>query len=139
MPSVQQMVSGASSGVVQIGGTEGFGSGFVVDTPSGKAVITNAHVVGRDTTVNLWINDTALGAAQVLGVNEYLDLALIRLRNDQVSRGRLSAFQLGDSGKVMTGQDVFILGYPLGYTGPPTLARGWCPAPTAIRWPTART
>ena len=123
-PSVQQMVAMASDSVIQIGGTLGFGSGFVIDTPVGKAVVTNAHVVGRDTTVNLWANDLDLGSAQVLGVNEYYDLALIRLRADQLSRGRLRSLRLADSNRIGTGQDIFALGYPLGYSGPPTLTRG---------------
>ena len=118
------MVSQVSQGVVQIGTMDGLGSGFVIDTPAGKAVITNAHVVGKEATVELWVGDVSLGAAQVLGVDEYLDLALIRLRNDQVSSGRLTALGLGNSNSVSTGQDVFVLGYPKGYSGPPTLTRG---------------
>ena len=123
-PSVQQMVAGASRGVVQIGSTESWGSGFVLDTSAGKMVVTNAHVVGKDATVELWVDDTSLGSAQVLGVDEYLDLALIRLRTDQVTKGRLTALKPGNSDSVSTGQDVFVLGFPKGYPGPPTLTRG---------------
>ena len=74
--------------------------------------------------MSLWVDDLSLGEAQVLGVDEYLDLALIRLRDDQVSRGRLTALRLGNSDTVGAGQDVFVLGYPQGYSGPPSLARG---------------
>ena len=123
-PSVQQMVSKASKGVVQIGSSTGLGSGFVLDTPTGKAVVTNAHVVAQDATVSLWIDSLSLGSAQVLGVDEYLDLALVRLRADQVSQGQLTALRLGNSDKVGAGQDIFIIGYPLGYSGPPSLSRG---------------
>ena len=118
------MIAEASQSVVQIGATDGLGSGFVLDTPAGKAVVTNAHVVGTDATVSLWVDGLSLGEAQALGVDEYLDLALIRLRDDQVSRGRLTALRLGNSDTVGAGQDVFVLGYPQGYSGPPSLARG---------------
>ena len=110
--------------MVQIASGNGYGSGFVVNTSAGKAVVTNAHVVGRETTVSLWADDLSLGAAEVLGVDEYLDLALIRLRADQVSRGELTSLAFGGSGVVSAGQDVFVLGYPKGYSGPPTLTRG---------------
>ena len=121
---MQQMIARASANVLQVVSLDSIGSGFVLDTPAGKAVVTNAHIVGAESTVNLWIDDLDLGSAQVLGVDEYLDLALIRLRDDQVSRGRLTALRLGTSDSVATGQDVFVLGYPKGYTGPPTLTRG---------------
>ena len=57
----------------------GHGSGFLVD-PSGL-IVTNSHVVTGADTVTVWVgSELTKGTADVLGVSECSDLAVIKLQ-----------------------------------------------------------
>jgi serine protease Do len=85
----------------------GAGSGFIID-PSGIAV-TNSHVVSGAGTVDVYIGgDSNVINAQILGVSECNDLAVIDLAGDGYSY--LNWFD----GDVTPGMDVTAAGYPLG-------------------------
>jgi serine protease Do len=85
----------------------GFGSGFVVD--SSGLVVTNNHVVAGAGLVQVWFaGDDEPRSADVLGVSECSDLAVIDIAGSGFPS--LSWRQ----GKVPVGTDVFAAGYPLG-------------------------
>lgn len=93
----------------------GRGSGFIID-PTGIAV-TNNHVVTGAGTIDVWIggDDSTSVSAQVLGVSECLDLAVVQLppgsyptlewRTDPISVGTevySAGFPLGDPAYTLT-------------------------------------
>ena len=85
----------------------GAGSGFIID-PSGIAV-TNSHVVSGAGTVDVYIGgNPEVVNAQILGVSECNDLAVIDLAGDGYSY--LNWFD----GDITPGMDVTAAGYPLG-------------------------
>ena len=95
----------------------GLGSGFIINTQG--EVITNAHVVGDDAVVEVWLHDERRRSGQVVGLDEYLDLALIKLSSGQ----GLRPLSLGSSAEVSAGQDILAIGYPLDSITP-TVTRG---------------
>ena len=85
----------------------GSGSGFIID-PSGIAV-TNSHVVSGAGTIDVHVGgDAETINAEILGVSECNDLAVIDLAGDGYSY--LNWFE----GDVTPGMDVTAAGYPLG-------------------------
>ncbi len=106
-PTLQDVVRRTSPSLVQVTSNVSAGSGFIVD--SGQGVITNAHVVGDDSRVSVWLHDGRELQGRVVGLDEYLDLAYIRLPDGQ----RLQSAVMGNSARVSPGQDVLALGFPL--------------------------
>ena len=86
----------------------GRGSGLIID-PSG-IIVTNNHVVTGAGTLKVWVGDGESEPlnAEVLGVSECLDLAVIDLEGD--------GYPFFDwyEGDITTGQDVYSAGFPLG-------------------------
>ena len=106
-PTIQDVVRRTTPSLVQVTSSVSAGSGFIVD--SGQGVITNAHVVGGDSRVSVWLHDGSELQGRVVGLDEYLDLAYIRLPDGQ----RLQSAVMGNSARVSAGQDVLALGFPL--------------------------
>jgi len=108
----EQVVARVLPSVVQISTSSGSGSGVVYDTKGD--IVTNAHVVGTATTLQV---DLASGgkalAANVVGVFAPDDLAVIRVRNG----GSLRPASFGRSAEVRVGEVVLAMGNPLGLTG----------------------
>ena len=96
-----------SQGVVQVVTNDGSGSGFI--NAQGD-VVTNAHVVGANAAVEVWLHDGRSLNGQVVGIDEYYDLALVRLPPGR----NLRPLSLGSSARVSAGQDVLAVGFPLG-------------------------
>jgi putative serine protease PepD len=86
----------------------GSGTGFV--TGADGTIVTNAHVVGEASTVQVRFADDETASARVLGVDESSDLAVIKV---DVGR-RLKALSLADSDAVRTGQLAVAIGSPFG-------------------------
>jgi putative serine protease PepD len=99
--------------VVQIFTSDATGSGVVYDSKGD--IITNAHVVGDESTVEVV---PATGGdsltARVLGTFPAGDLAVIRVES---GAGKLKVAAFGDSDDVKAGQIVLAMGNPLGLTG----------------------
>ncbi len=98
----------------------GAGSGIVIS--SDGYIITNAHVVENDdyivskVTINVNTTDPSTGdsisnsyTAEVLGSDTDTDLAVLKIDAEG-----LHAAQLGDSDKLSLGDDVVVIGNPLG-------------------------
>lgn len=97
------------------------GTGFIYkkDDKYGY-VITNQHVVsGADKVVLVLSNDEEI-EGKVLGGDEYLDLAVIRISKDKVPQ----IVEIGSSEDMKLGDTVFTVGSPMGYDYRGTVTSG---------------
>ncbi len=102
--------------VVQInvtlqGGNGALGSGVIID--SRGYIVTNNHVINGAQTVEVVLYDGTRLSAQVAGTDPADDLAVIKVTPP--AKG-LTTIKLGDSSKLVVGQDVLAIGNPLGNT-----------------------
>jgi serine protease Do len=88
--------------------TPGSGSGVIID-PDGH-IITNNHVVGDATEVEVRLSDKTKYIAQVVGKDPDTDLAVLKISSDHP----LPNARFGDSGTVKVGQWVIAVGNPFG-------------------------
>ena len=101
-----------SPGVVTIQTASGLGSGWVY---SGDGIIvTNAHVVGTDTQVEVDFGSGLKTFGTVIGVDTYSDLAVIKVTVDSTE---LHPLPMGDSSALQVGQSVIAIGNPFGLAG----------------------
>jgi putative serine protease PepD len=107
---VAAIYAAASPGVVSVRTGSGSGTGFVVD--AGGTLVTNAHVVGDASEVEVQFSDERTATATVRGVDRSSDLAVLEV--DTADTGRLHALQLADSTTVRTGQLAVAIGSPFG-------------------------
>ncbi|HEY8468899.1 MAG TPA: trypsin-like peptidase domain-containing protein [Longimicrobiales bacterium] len=97
------------------------GSGFIIREDG--LILTNEHVVRGAEEVVVTLADGRDFEAQILGVDEATDLALLRIRAD----GRLPVAPLGDSNDLMIGEWVVAIGNPFGFllsNSEPTVTAG---------------
>ena len=106
--TVSAVVKNVEKAVIAVESSEGFGTGFIIDV--GGRAITNAHVVGRDENVSVYMHDDSVYDAEVLGLDEFADIAVIRFSPDRL----LHPVPLGDSSLVNVGDEAIAMGYPLG-------------------------
>lgn len=88
--------------------TPGSGSGVIID-PGGH-ILTNNHVVGDATEVEVRLSDKSKFTAQVIGKDPDTDLAVLKVTTSRP----LPSAKLGDSGTVRVGQWVLAVGNPFG-------------------------
>jgi len=92
--------------------TEGLGSGVIVRRDGEKYyVLTNNHVLGTADRITVRLNDKSEIKADVVGVDERKDLALVSF----LSEKDLATAKLGDSDDLYVGDWVLAVGSPLGY------------------------
>lgn len=109
----EQVVSRVLPSVVQISTSQGSGSGVVYDTQGD--IVTNAHVVGTATTLQVGLASGGKPlAARVIGVFAPDDLAVIRV---QAGAASLHPASFARSASVRVGEIVLAMGNPLGLTG----------------------
>jgi len=84
------------------------GSGVVIDASG--LVLTNAHVVAQAQTIKASFADGTSYEARVLGLDEDLDLAVLRLEGAR----DLQAVPIGSSAGLMLGEPVIAIGNPYG-------------------------
>ena len=89
-------------------GTE-MGSGVIYDD-SGH-IITNHHVVGTASQIQVTLADGRIYDAELTGTDPATDLAVVQIEG---APDDLTVAQIGDSDQVVTGQDVMAIGNPLG-------------------------
>ncbi|WP_245589892.1 S1C family serine protease [Caldanaerobius polysaccharolyticus] len=87
---------------------EGTGSGFIID-PNGY-IVTNNHVASKTSRkVTVYLADGRTLPARVLWADPSLDLSIIKINATD-----LPTVELGDSDKVVVGQQAIAIGNPLG-------------------------
>ena len=102
--------------MIEVGSSEGqgTGSGFVLDRDG--HVLTNNHVVAGATgggRIRVVFSDGRQASATLVGRSPSYDLAVIKVKPDR----RLRPVQLGDSGSAQVGATVVAVGSPLGLPG----------------------
>jgi S1-C subfamily serine protease len=101
-----------SPGVVSIRTTTAQGSGWVY---SGDGyIVTNNHVVGTETKVEVDFASGLKTFGNVVGTDSYSDLAVIKV---DVAASDLYPLPLGDSDILQVGQTVIAIGNPFGLSG----------------------
>ncbi|MEO6543504.1 MAG: trypsin-like peptidase domain-containing protein, partial [Nitrospiraceae bacterium] len=86
----------------------GSGSGVIID-PDGH-IITNSHVIGDATEIEVRFSDTSKLIAQVVGKDLDTDLAVLKV----TATHPLPSARFGDSSAVRVGQWVLAVGNPFG-------------------------
>lgn len=118
--SVHDNVERVGEGVVLIKVPGALGSGFVVH--SDGFVITNAHVVDGEQEINITVfhrgerelEKRVFEKVELVALNPYWDLALLRIPKESLKGYELRALPLGDGERVQVGEGVFAVGSPLG-------------------------
>ncbi len=105
---------------------EGQGSGFIIDKEG--HVLTNYHVVGNASQVEVTLHNKKTYKAQVIGRDRAHDLAVVKID----APGLVPAV-LGDSKNLQVGQKTFAIGNPFGLAG--TMTRGIISSMRPIRSP----
>ena len=96
------------------------GSGFVVH-PAGW-IVTNAHVVEKELEISVTFFEKSekgfekrvYTKVELVAINPYWDLALLRIPEEQLAGRKLTAVPLGEYADVKVGEGVFAVGNPLG-------------------------
>ena len=86
----------------------GSGSGVIIDMQG--HIVTNNHVVGDASEVEVRLSDKTKFIAQVIGKDPDTDLAVLKISTDR----SLPSASFGDSGAVKVGQWVMAVGNPFG-------------------------
>lgn len=118
--SLIQIFEKSEEGVVQvnihrgdaIAGTNGVGSGFVFD--KNGHIITNEHVVEGAEKVVVTFLDGRSYNAEVIGVDEATDIAVVKVDADP---SLLNPLHIGDSSNLKVGMQVSAIGNPFGLSG----------------------
>lgn len=90
--------------------TEGAGSGVIIT--SDGYIITNNHVIDGASTVTVTTTDGTKYPAEVIGYDSQSDLAVLK-----VEASGLMPAVVGDSSKLVVGEEVLAIGNPLGSLG----------------------
>ncbi|MDP3697164.1 MAG: trypsin-like peptidase domain-containing protein, partial [Candidatus Taylorbacteria bacterium] len=117
--SNSEIIEKVKPAVVYIQTSDGSGSGMIIE--SNGYVLTNAHVVNDVNTAKIKLSDGRLFIGSVTGRDEKMDLALLKIQNDN-----LPVVVLGDSSIniLKQGDEVFTLGYPFGLEGDVSFKEG---------------
>jgi serine protease Do len=91
----------------------GLGSGFIIHESG--LVITNEHVIRGADDVAVTLPDGRAFDANVVGVDEVTDLAVLRISFPGDRQEPLPVAPLGDSDDLMIGEWVIAIGNPLGF------------------------
>ena len=115
----QQTKDGVVTITTTRGGGSGFrsfsqaeGSGVVVDRQGD--ILTNAHVVGGASTVQVTFNNGHTATGQVKGVDQSADLAVVKV---SVAQGQLHPLAIGNSDTLQVGDTALAIGAPFGLQG----------------------
>jgi S1-C subfamily serine protease len=82
------------------------GAGFFIGK---RNILTNAHVVGAEASVEIKLSDGRKTTGRVIAVDDARDLALLRIDID----GKPSTF-IADAGQIRAGVAVLVIGHPQG-------------------------
>jgi putative serine protease PepD len=105
---IAAIYAAARNSVVSIKTSDGSGTGFVVN--ANGTIITNAHVVGTESTVQVQFADDETVQGTVGGVDRSSDLAVVKVSTSRT----LKPLELANSAAVKTGQLAVAIGSPFG-------------------------
>lgn len=88
------------------------GSGLILDTDG--YVMTNFHVIAEADEVLVTLLDKRQLRARLVGSDEKMDIALLKLQEKGKTPAGLQPVRLGDSEKIRIGDSVFAVGNPMG-------------------------
>jgi putative serine protease PepD len=86
------------------------GSGVIIDTKGD--IVTNYHIVNGEESIVAVLYNGSTEQAQLVGTNASDDLAVVRIQ----PFAHMTVVQIGDSSKLVVGQEVLAIGNPLGIT-----------------------
>jgi putative serine protease PepD len=89
---------------------EQIGSGVIIDAQGD--IVTNTHVVSGAQSITVVLSNGRTEQGQLIGTSAANDLAVVRI----APYAHMVVSQLGDSSKLVVGQDVIAVGNPLGIT-----------------------
>ena len=115
--SLEELIKRSMPAVVRVETSEGFGSGFFIKRDT---LLTNVHVVGKATSVAVRMPNNTLHRAVVETTAPELDVAVLRV-TDAISETQ-PVLLLGSGTAARQGQDVIVLGTPMGLQN--TVTRG---------------
>ena len=95
-----------------VDGVGGVGSGFVFDKKG--HIITNSHVVDNAKKVVVTFLDGRSYNAEIIGIDEFTDIAVIRVNADLTL---LHPLLIGDSSNLKVGEQIAAIGNPFGLSG----------------------
>ena len=87
----------------------GVGTGLVIDDDG--HIVTNAHLVYEANEIIVSFGDEDMQSAEITGIDPITDLAVIKLI---APIAQLKKAKLGRSAKLVVGEEVLAVGYPLG-------------------------
>jgi 2-alkenal reductase len=99
-------------GVVAVTTNDGLGTGFVFDSES--HIVTNQHVVGSASTVEITFSSGYKAVGTVIGSDADADIAVIKV---DAPASELRPLPIGDSSELLVGQPVVAIGNPFGLSG----------------------
>jgi S1-C subfamily serine protease len=103
----QEVTEKYKDAVVRIVTDLGSGSGFLIEADG--TILTNAHVVREAATITVYLSDGSTHTGTLLGIDTEHDMALVKINASGLTFIELVA---GNTGEL--GQQVVVLGYPLG-------------------------
>lgn len=86
----------------------GYGTGFIISEEG--YIVTNYHVVEDASKVSVTLYDESVYTADVIGYEESNDLAVIKIE----PKGEIESLVYGVSSDLQVGDDVYVIGNPLG-------------------------
>ena len=104
---VQEVTASARAAVVRIVTDLGSGSAFIFD--SGGFLLTANHVISDATAIDVFLDNGIQFTATVQGRDLIRDLAVLK-----IGASNLPTLDIGDLSQLSLGQQVVVLGYPLG-------------------------
>ena len=116
LSSLEDVVSRAMPALVRVESPTGFGSGFFV---APDTIVTNAHVVGSNSSVTIRRTDGRTAPARVETTATEFDIAIMRISSPDPRQPTLT---MGSGVNARAGQEIIALGTPLGLQN--TVTRG---------------
>ena len=89
---------------------EQIGSGVIIDSKGD--IVTNYHIVNGENSITVVLYNGNKVQAQLVGTNTSDDLAVVHIQ----PFATMTVAQIGDSAKLVVGQEVLAIGNPLGIT-----------------------
>ena len=89
---------------------EQIGSGVIIDSKGD--IVTNYHIVNGEDSITVVLYNGNKEQAQLVGTNTSDDLAVVHIQ----PFANMTVAQIGDSSKLIVGQEVLAIGNPLGIT-----------------------